>query len=239
MGSFLVAGDDDCFLEGIKLSNALELSFYKDEILCLDIPNREDYESLEEYNKANIEFMINKVDEIKNIKHTIFVNALKTYDDILNDVYTIKKCDSEERSLLNEMIDFSNKDVKRAGMVAFYLSLLFPAIIPITLLANGPRVVFDLLQKKKCKNELERIDMLKEEILLNQDIFYEYIDTLRTDYHKSNKKLDELKRRAMNGENIMPELFEILNPKRIGLDVAFLDLSEDVLGEDNFKLIKK
>lgn len=239
MGSFLVAGDDDCFLEGIKLSNALELSFYKDEILCLDIPNREDYESLEEYNKANIEFMINKVDEIKDIKHTIFVSALKTYDDILNDVYTIKKCDSEERSLLNEMIDFSNKDVKRAGMIAFYLSLLFPAIIPITLLASVPRVGFDLLQKKKCKNELERIDILKKKILLNQDIFYEYIDTLRTDYHKSNKKLDELKRRAMNGENIMPELFEILNPKRIGLDVSFLDLSEDVLGEDNFKLIKK
>ena len=239
MGSFLVAGDDDCFLEGIKLSNALELSFYKDEILCLDIPNREDYESLEEYNKANIEFMINKVDEIKDIKHTIFVSALKTYDDILNDVYTIKKCDSEERSLLNEMIDFSNKDVKRAGMIAFYLSLLFPAIIPITLLASVPRVCFDLLQKKKCKNELERIDILKKKILLNQDIFYEYIDTLRTDYHKSNKKLDELKRRAMNGENIMPELFEILNPKRIGLDVSFLDLSEDVLGEDNFKLIKK
>lgn len=239
MGSFFVAGDDDYFLDGIKLSNALELSFYKDEILCLDIPNREDYESLEAFNKANIEFMINKVDEIKNIKHTIFVSALKTYDDILNDVYTIKKSDSEERRLLNEMIDFSNKDVKRAGMIAFYLSLLFPAIIPITLLASAPRVGFGLLQKKKCKNELERIDMLKKEILLNQDIFYEYIDTLRTDYHKSNKELDELKRRAMNGENIMPELFEILNPKRIGLDVSFLDLSEDVLGEDNFKLIKK
>ena len=124
-------------------------------------------------------------------------------------------------------------------MLAFYLSLLFPAIIPITLLATVPRVGFDLLRKKKCKNEIERIDMLKKEILLNQDIFYEYIDTLRTDYHKSNKKLDELKRRAMNGENIMPELFEILNPKRIGLDVSFLDLSEDVLGEDNVKLIKK
>ena len=43
----------------------------------------------------------------------------------------------------------------------------------------------------------------------------------------------------MNGENIMPKLLEILNPKRIGLDVSFLDLSEDVIGEENFKLIKK
>ena len=95
------------------------------------------------------------------------------------------------------------------------------------------------VQKRNCKRELEKIDILKKKILLNQDIFYEYIDTLRTDYHKSNKELDELRRRAINGENIMPKLLEILNPKRIGLDVSFLDLAEDELGEENFKLIKK
>ena len=44
MESFFVSEDDAHFLEGIKLSNALELSFYKDEVLYLDIPNREDYE---------------------------------------------------------------------------------------------------------------------------------------------------------------------------------------------------
>ena len=210
MGNFFVSEDDAHFLEAIKLSNALELSFYKDEVLYLDIPNREDYESLEDFNKANTQFMVNKVDEIKNIKHTTFVSTLKAYNDI-----------------------------KRAGMIAFYLSLLFPAIIPITLLASVPRVGFDLLQKRNCKRELEKIDILKKKILLNQDIFYEYIDTLRTDYHKSNKELDELRRRAINGENIMPKLLEILNPKRIGLDVSFLDLAEDELGEENFKLIKK
>ena len=56
---------------------------------------------------------------------------------------------------------------------------------------------------------------------------------------KLDKELDELRRRAINGENIMPKLLEILNPKRIGLDVSFLDLAEDELGEENFKLIKK
>ena len=145
MGSFFVLEDDAHFLEGIKLSNALELSFYKDEVLYLDIPNREDYESLEDFNKANTQFMVNKVDEIKNIKHTTFVNTLKVYNDILNDVYKIKRCDSEEGRLFNEMIDHSNNDIKRAGMIAFYLSLLFPAIIPITLLANVPRVGFDFI----------------------------------------------------------------------------------------------
>lgn len=239
MGNFFVSEDDAHFLEGIKLSNALELSFYKDEVLYQDIPNREDYESLEDFNKANTQFMVNKVDEIKNIKHTTFVSTLKAYNDILNDVYKIKRCDSEEGRLFNEMIDYSNNDIKRAGMIAFYLSLLFPAIIPITLLASVPRVGVDLLQKRNCKRELEKIDILKKKILLNQDIFYEYIDTLRTDYHKSNKELDELRRRAINGENIMPKLLEILNPKRIGLDVSFLDLAEDELGEENFKLIKK
>ena len=187
MGNFFVSEDDAHFLEAIKLSNALELSFYKDEVLYLDIPNREDYESLEDFNKANTQFMVNKVDEIKNIKHTTFVSTLKAYNDILNDVYKIKRCDSEEGRLFNEMIDYSNNDIKRAGMIAFYLSLLFPAIIPITLLASVPRVGFDLLQKRNCKRELEKIDILKKKILLNQDIFYEYIDTLRTDYHKSNK----------------------------------------------------
>lgn len=115
MGSFFVLEDDAHFLEGIKLSNALELSFYKDEILYLDIPNREDYESLEDFNKANTQFMVNKVDEIKNIKHTTFVNTLKVYNDILNDVYKIKRCDSEEGRLFNEMIDHSNNDIKRLG----------------------------------------------------------------------------------------------------------------------------
>lgn len=80
---------------------------------------------------------------------------------------------------------------------------------------------------------------MKKNVLSHQDVFYEYIDILRTDYHKSNKELDELKRRAMNGENIMPELFEIVSPERVGLDASFLELSEEELGEDNFKLVKK
>ena len=80
---------------------------------------------------------------------------------------------------------------------------------------------------------------MKKNVLSHQDVFYEYIDILRTDYHKSNKELDELKRRAMNGENIMPELFEIVSPERVGLDASFLELSEEELGENNFKLVKK
>ena len=209
MGNFFVSEDDAHFLEAIKLSNALELSFYKDEVLYQDIPNREDYESLEDFNKANTQFMVNKVDEIKNIKHTTFVSTLKAYNDILNDVYKIKRCDSEEGRLFNEMIDYSNNDIKRAGMIAFYLSLLFPAIIPITLLASVPRVGFDLLQKRNGKRELEKIDILKKKILLNQDIFYEYIDTLRTDYHKSNKELDELKQTNEDKDKQIEEIKQV------------------------------
>ena len=125
MGNFFVSEDDAHFLEAIKLSNALELSFYKDEVLYLDIPNREDYESLEDFNKANTQFMVNKVDEIKNIKHTTFVSTLKAYNDILNDVYKIKRCDSEEGRLFNEMIDYSNNDIRKILNVLQCLKIVY------------------------------------------------------------------------------------------------------------------
>lgn len=239
MGSVFKIENGNYCVEDVKFFNTMELSFYRDAILSFNVPKREHYSSLEEFNKAYIDFMISKIEEVKNIKHTVFVNALKEYDNLLNDVHKLKRYEPETREAFEELIDFSNKDIRRAAIIAFNLSLWFPAVIPVTLLVSAPRVGFDLLQKKKYKKKLEKIAEVKKNVLSHQDVFYEYIDILRTDYHKSNKELDELKRRAMNGENIMPELFEIVSPERVGLDASFLELSEEELGEDNFKLVKK
>ena len=78
--------------------------------------------------------------------------------------------------------------------------------------------------------------MLLKEIKEVQDPFYELIDTLRTDYHRSNEELKELEEKAINGEDISSALIEFMNPERIGLER--IDLKEIPL-DDELKYIKR
>ena len=50
-----------------------------------------------------------------------------------------------------------------------------------------------------------------------QNRLFELMDTLRTDYHQSNKELKELQERAKKGENVMPILLEMISPERVAL----------------------
>ena len=55
------------------------------------------------------------------------------------------------------------------------------------------------------------------------------MDTLRSDYFYSIKKLNKLEEKAINGENIISELKELINPKNVGLELI----------EEKEKVLKK
>lgn len=231
--------DNDSLVECIKMSVALELSFYEDELLYLDVPIREDFESLEEYERAEVQFMNRKIDEIKNIKHVYFSSILDSYNMLLDEVLKVKNQDIYDRAALNDLIELNKKDMKATGITFLSLAVLFPDFIPLNALINLPRIVLDILQNKNYLNTLEQIDKEKETLFSFRDKFYEFVCTLRSDYHKSNKELDSLRERANNGENIIPELLDIISPKRIGFTEDEAECCDELLGEDNYKLVKK
>lgn len=231
--------DNDSLVECIKMSVALELSFYEDELLYLDVPIREDFESLEEYECAEVQFMNRKIDEIKNIKHVYFSSILDSYNMLLDEVLKVKNQDKFDRAALNDLIELNKKNMKVTGITFLSLSVLFPNLIPLNALLGLPKIALDIIQNKSCLKALEEIDNEKEALFTLRDKFYEFVCTLRSDYHKSNKELDSLRERANNGENIIPELLDIISPKRIGFTDDEAECCEELLGEDNYKLVKK
>ena len=198
--------------------------------------DREDYETEEEYQIMHRINELELIDEIKEVKHTIFSGLLDTYNTLVRESNLFRAKVASEKRESEEMIDLASFDMKKAGIITVGGSLLLPIIAPLLIIFNGSRIGLDILTKKYHSERIEFNEMLLKEIKEVQDPFYELIDTLRTDYHRSNEELKELEEKAINGEDISSALIEFINPERIGLER--IDLKEIPL-DDELKYIKR
>jgi len=220
----------------LKTEVSLVLSSIYDETKESISMEREDYETEEEYQIMHRINELELLDEIKEIKHAIFSGLLDTYNDLVMDSNMFRSKVSSDRRESEEMIDLASYDMKKAGIITIGGSLLLPIIAPLLIIFNGPRIGLDCLTKKYHSERLEYNEKLLKEIKEIQDPFYEFINTLRTDYHRSNEELKELEKRALNGEDISNLLIEYINPERIGLER--IDLKEFPFDEE-LKYIKR
>lgn len=203
---------------------------WTDDLLETELPKEEDFASKEEYEKACKEFMVDLVDQAKEYKGDIFKGVLESYNAFLTASHSF---DTEAKQRCEHAIDQIAKatsDMKRTGIMVLVLSLIFPQAIPFLILFNGPRILIDARAKKRLELSLSQTNMQKSQMDSIQDPLFWFTDSLRTDYHASNKELDELRKRALNGENVISELMEIMSPERLSLP------RENILKEFEFLL---
>lgn len=199
-----------------------------DDLLELELPQEVDFDSKEEYDKACKELMLDLVAQAKEYKGDIFRGVLESYNNFLTNKHTFDSQSkvSEEEAL--KAIARATADMKGTGFLVLFLTLLFPTALPYLILFNGPRIMLDAKERKNHEATLENTKIVREQIKSIQDPLYWFTDSLRTDYHKSNQELEELRVKAENGENVIPRLMELMSPERLSLS------RENVLKELEF-----
>ena len=178
----------------------------------------------EKLNASNRMMNLKLIDEVKVIKHNLFSDILKTYNELIiekNSFDSKIKLENKESEQIKEEL---NSSMKRTLIFSAGTSILLPGFIPLVLIIGIPRLGADKLMKDYHTRRIEENNHKEYLFKRVQEPLYELTDTLRTDYHKSMKELKELETRAINGDYIMDELKEIVNPKRVGLE--FMELEE-------------
>jgi len=227
-------------VEMLKTITSAEMTGMEQLLLQVELPQREEYETEEEYKEDYKQFMLDMIDTIKDAKKGIFCNVLDAYNEFLyskNDMDN--RINTQNRESI-EMMETAGRDIRNTGIATVVLSILLPSAIPIILVFSVTRASLDFLQSVFNTKRMLRNEQIREEMKNIQIPFFEFTCDLRSDYHKSNHELDALKEKALNGENIMGELIQIVSPERVSLQrVEGLNLLEMDEEEKPKQLIKK
>lgn len=173
----------------------------------------------EELDVINRMLMLELLDEIKRIKHELFENVLDSYNDLIREMNVLRIQFSQENKDSIEMKEYIERSMKRTMIISAGISIIFPGLIPLVLIYDIPKLGFDTMIKKYHENRLDDNNMSEELFETVQKPLYELMDILRTDYHHSLNIFNELEEKALNGENIINELKELINPERVGLEL--------------------
>jgi len=222
----------DALVGTMKLCVASAMTEWEQNLLEQELPKREDYESNEEYEQDRKQLMIDLVDEVQKLKKQVFVSVLDSYNDLLSAKYEIENNVRESNQSCIDLINQSRRDIKNAGIVTLLLTIVFPQSLPFLLILNIPRVGLDVLATKASIRRINLNQLALENIKGIQYPMYDLTCDLRSDYHESNRRLKELRDKAVNGENIIGDLLELVNPERVHLkrvekqELLFLGLEE-------------
>ena len=201
-----------------KIQTSGMLSMKYDEILQKPQPKKEDYATEEEYQGAVKSFMLDTLEYVSLCKKASFVLILDRYNHFLGTIHNLEEMKKKAEKDHIQEIERLSKDQSRTFFASAIASLLFPAGFPLYLTYMFAKIGYNRVKINKqittFANEEALYRMTKE----MQNELYDFVCTLRSDYHATNHELKELKERAEKGENIMPQLLEIISPERVGLE---------------------
>ena len=202
-------------VQEMKTNIATEMIDIKEKLLKLHIPERDEYETEEEYQKAVSFVMFFALSNVKELKKTIFQCKLEEYNEFLTEKREWDSFFNEKLPLLKAHIKRTSGNNKRIAIVTAILTVLLSSIAPIVIaflymLLNNRLLIKNAKTYKDGKELEEYIDQVQRN-------YYDVIFDLRDDFHRSNEELDKLMERALCGEMVLDELLEIVNPKRLSL----------------------
>lgn len=226
----------------MKTSLSMASSSLYEEILNSKLPIREDYESDEEFKKANIQFMCSAIDKVRKFKHEMFTRCNDEYGEMLTERSSFSSENEKRAEELDSIIKECSGDIVKRGMTSILTSLLLipfaPMGIPVVMVYNGYKIFKDFRKENEASRELGFIKFENDSLKALCDNFYDIVNTFRSDWHNTNRELDSLKQRALKGENIMSELLEVCHPTRAGLN--YIDNSRDnmfIIGGNGINII--
>ena len=183
------------------------------------LPKKEDFATIEEYKLAYNEASLELINEIESIKKSVFTSVLDIYNNFLSEKAETERLYKLQKEESYKLIEYTSHHMKRLCIFTVGESLILPAYTPLFIIINSSRVVLDYAVKKKNERILEISDVLIKEYKNLQYPLYEFLDTLRSDYHKSKRELEEIKTKSLEGKEIEKDLLPIINPKRINLPI--------------------
>ena len=188
-------------------------------ILKSDIgPKREEFATEEEYLIEKKLFNLEMIRSVEEVKKQLFSDIVDSYNEFLHLKYDTEEELKKQNEESSAYIIYSSKDIKNTGIASLITTLLIPSALPVVAAIGLTRISFDTLQAKINLNRITRNNEALQKINSIQDPLYDFTCTLRTDYHESKEKFKELKERASKGENILPELIEMVNPEKVDLE---------------------
>ena len=221
----------------LKVSVAAQMSEWHENLLSMEVPEKEEFESEEEYREFMKMFMTDLVDAITSIKGDMFKDILNSYNDFLSEKIAVETQFKEEDERAKMVIRETRIHIKRIGIASLVITLILPSMLPIVLVINLPRIGLNLMAKKVMERNIEKNRLVLETMEQIQLPFYDFVCTLRDDYHKSNQELKELREKASQGENVIEPLLQMVNPERLALKTY--DLKALGYTEEEEKIITK
>lgn len=185
----------DSFLDELKATTTIALSTYKNNFFTRDYPTRELYNDESEYRFVNLEFTLAYIEKIKHERDKKFNEILDIYYKVLDEVRQAKYNKEEEKYVLVDSIF----DIKK--------------------------VIGGLILFRKNKKKIQSIDKSIMNADNLEDKINEMINWLIDDNDAFNMVLDNLKERAISGEDILWKLLNLTMP-----------LEEDTLENDRKKI---
>lgn len=168
---------------------------------------------------------IEQINQIEFIKKILFEEILQTYNEFLITKNLLELYINKENNKRNNVIELSDYDIKEKGIVTITASLLLPMVAPIVISIAVPVIGLDYYLKIINQKMLELNEAILKEYQRVHKELSQFENTLRTDYHSTKKRLEDLKEKALMGEEITNDLLEIVNPESIGLNKISFDIT--------------
>lgn len=242
----------------LKVTSNIILSYAYDAVNKYPEPNREDYETEEEYKKAYNDYLMYLVDYVNKIKHNVFSDVLDTYNDTLSFESEMKRNIEALNNKLNGEMAYCDKNIRQAIISTVICSLLFPIkMIPIFIGLGGARYLLNNSRKKRCMIVSQEQKAMLKQFTSDKEDIYQFQDSLRTDYHSKKEEFEKLRRMVLEGkvnkdnkQSFIDKLRELINPESYDfekLDEDFYEnrvfllslFGKDVLIDSPKQMIKK
>ena len=185
----------DSFLDELKATTTIALSAYKNKVFTRDYPTRELYNDESEYRLVNLELTLAYIEKIKHERDKKINEILDIYYKVLDEVRQAKYNKEEEKYVLVDSIF----DIKK--------------------------VIGGLILFRKNKKKIQSIDKSIMDADNLEDKINEMINWLIDDNEAFNMVLNNLKERAISGEDILWKLLNLTMP-----------LEEDTIENDRKKI---
>lgn len=241
----------------LKVTSNLILSYAYDAVSKYPEPNRDEYDTEEEYKKAYSDYLMYLVEYVKKIKFDIFSDVLDTYNETLTVERRIEDSVNSLSNRLNGDIAYCNKNIRHGIISTVICSLLFPNMMPVFLGLGGARFIINRSRIKRCMTITQEQKAMFQQFHDDKEQIFLFQDSLRTDYHSRKGELEELKRMVLEGkvnkdnkEVFIERLKQLINPESYQMDKYDEDyysnrifilnlLGKDVLIDSPKQMIKK
>ena len=209
--------DGEELVETLKSSVTLAMTDWEQRFIGITFPTREDFETEEEYKETIVYMMTELVDSVRELKGDLFRQMNDNYNEFLAVQMKTNQDAKEDIKKAYIVMEKTRKDAKSSGIITIALTLLFPGYLPIIVLVQAPRFAYYLTMNLYSKHKVRNDEEIMENLRTIQIPYFDFICDMRSDYHKSNQELDELMKRAQQGEDVTNELLEMIKPERLSL----------------------